>query len=570
MITHITIDNFKKLGRISLPFSQAVVIIGPNNSGKSTIFQALCLWEIGVTHFIAAYKTNQLNKNGAVTLNRQVLTNSPIANVRFLWKDQKVTSNDNGKPQATTLEINIEGEDDGYFWSCKAEFDYYNEESFSCRIVSGLEYMAQCYDKGKGIHFGFLQPMSGISTSEDKLTAGSIKRKLGEGKTAEVLRNICFDILQPELRKSSLTDNEKQWEQLCTIVKQLFGAELQKPELIRATGLIQLEYIENNIRYDVSSGGRGFQQTLLLFAYMFANPNTVLLLDEPDAHLEVIRQREVFQQINKVALEKNTQIIIASHSEVVLNEASQSAKVIALIENQAIELNPDNKKHLLKSLTEIGWEKYFLARAKRHVLFLEGSTDREMLLAFAQKLQHPIEAALQLANIDYTDDNVPSTAIKRYEALKAIFPALKGIALFDKIEKNLQDIKALRVICWQKRELENYFAKPVVLQRYAQRLNAKYPHLTPQQLEEAMTDAIANFTIPAYLKDETNNWWNTAKLSSEWLDLIFPEFYRQLGFSENRYKNNKRDYFELIKLLEPNEIDPEITEKLDILSETIK
>jgi len=50
---------------------------------------------------------------------------------------------------------------------------------------------------------------------------------------------------------------------------------------------------------------------------MYANPNTILLLDEPDAHLEVIRQREAFQLINKLANGMNSQIIIASHSEVV-------------------------------------------------------------------------------------------------------------------------------------------------------------------------------------------------------------------------------------------------------------
>ncbi|WP_428662276.1 ATP-dependent nuclease [Runella sp.] len=570
MITKITINNFKKLGKISFPFAQAVVIIGPNNSGKSTVFQALCLWEIGVTNFIAAHKTKKLNKNGAVTLNRQILTNSPIANARFLWKDQKVAYNENGKQQAIKLEVTIEGDDEEKKWLCKAEFHYYNEESFSCKVVSGLEEVKQLYDNGKGLHFGFLQPMSGISTTEDKLTAGSIGRKLGEGKTAEVLRNICYEILYPETQKFTSSDSEQKWQKLRAAVKLMFGADLQKPELIKATGLIQLDYIENNIRYDISSGGRGFQQTLLLFAYMFANPNTVVLLDEPDAHLEVIRQREVFQQINRVATETSSQIIIASHSEIVLNEASQAAKVIALIENQAIELNPDNKKHLLKSLTEIGWEKYYLARAKHHIIFLEGSTDREMLLTFANKLQHPVESKLRLANIDYTDDNVPNTAVKRYEALKAIFPELKGIALFDKIDKNIKDIKILKIVCWRKRELENYFAKPDILLRHAQLLHTKYQYLPAQKLAKAMTDAISNFTVPAYLNDLKNDWWNTAKLSDDWLDLIFPEFYKRLGFPQNIYKNNKRDYFELIKLLKPDEIDPEIKEKLDILHETIQ
>jgi len=52
MVTQVTINNFKKLEKISFRLSQSVVVIGSNNSGKSTIFQALCMWEIGVTNFI--------------------------------------------------------------------------------------------------------------------------------------------------------------------------------------------------------------------------------------------------------------------------------------------------------------------------------------------------------------------------------------------------------------------------------------------------------------------------------------------------------------------------------------
>ena len=87
MIINVKIKNFKKLETISFPLSQSVVIIGPNNSGKSTIFQALCLWEIGVKNFISAYQRRDLNNKGAVSINRRDLLNSPIADARFLWKN---------------------------------------------------------------------------------------------------------------------------------------------------------------------------------------------------------------------------------------------------------------------------------------------------------------------------------------------------------------------------------------------------------------------------------------------------------------------------------------------------
>jgi ABC-type cobalamin/Fe3+-siderophores transport system ATPase subunit len=572
MLTNIKIENFKKLECISFPLSSSVVVIGPNNSGKSTIFQALSLWEIGVRSFIIAYQKNDLNKNGNATINRQDLLNSPISDARFLWKNRQVSRKKAADNKGTyvPLSIELQGENNGKSWVCKAEFIYYNTESFSCKIKSGLKEMIDLYNEFNGIHFGFLQPMSGISAIEYKFYRGAIDKQLGEGKTAEVLRNICYEVIYPETPRGVAYNPDACWQKLCTIIKSMFGIDLQKPEFIKIDGSIQLRYVENKITYDISLGGRGFLQTLLLFAYMYANPNTVLLLDEPDAHLEVIRQREAFQKINEVAQEANSQIIIASHSEVVLDEAADISNVIALVENQAIPLNISTKSqsigYIRKALTEIGWEKYYLAKIKGHILYLEGSTDLQMLLYFANKLAHKVEPLLRVANVQYTANNVPATAVANYVALKEIFPELKGLALFDKIDKNTANLP-LKVICWQKRELENYFSKPELLVKYTKLLQRKHPKFSSQQLEEKMQTAIKKYTIPAYLEDLNDPWWSNAKLSDEWLDKIFPEFYRQLATPQNFYK---RDYYQLISLMDKKNIPAEIAEKLDAIYDVLK
>jgi predicted ATPase len=369
MITNIKIENFKKLESIAFPLSSSVVIIGPNNSGKSTIFQALCLWEIGVRNYMAAKEQNKLNTNNSVTLNRRDLLNSPIEDARFLWTEKK-TSTSTGGNSNVILAVELDGENEGEKWTCRTEFYYYNTESFSCGITKGLNEITRLFNNDTGIHFGFLQAMSGISTTEDKLTSGAIERRLGEGRTAEVLRNICYEILYPEIPRGKNYNAEKSWNHLKAIIKNMFGISISKPEYIKSTGVIKLEYTENKTVYDISSGGRGFLQSLLLFAYMYAHPNTILLLDEPDAHLEVIRQRAVFQKIHEAAERTNTQIMIASHSEVVLDEAAEASNIIALIENQAIPLNVSTKtqsiKNIKKALTEIGWEKYYLAKVDGH------------------------------------------------------------------------------------------------------------------------------------------------------------------------------------------------------------
>jgi len=565
MITKITVNNFKKLEQISFPLSQSVVLIGPNNSGKTTIFQALCLWEIGVTNYLAAYQKNSLYR-GYVAVNRKDLLNSPISDARSLWTNRQVTRKgpDGGHIK---LSVIIEGNTEGKEWLCEAELTFSNAESMTCRIIRGLKEIKTLYEKGQSVSFGFLQPMSGIVTTEDQYRAGAIDRRLGEGKTAEVLRNICYNVLYPEIARNDSEDNEAKWNKLTAAVKQMFGSQLHKPEYIKATGSIQLEYTENSVRYDISSGGRGFLQTLLLLAYMYSHPQKVLLLDEPDAHLEVIRQREAFQLINRIADEQGIQIIIASHSEVVLQEATDISKVIALVENNAIEINsPQLSKSIRKSLTEMGWESFYLARLRGHVLYLEGSTDLQMLLQFAAKLEHPIESKLRFANVHYTSDNVPGNAINNYSTLKDIFNELKGIALFDNIP-NLQSNPKLKVICWKKREIENYFAKPDLLISWAKLQVVKHPGFSAANMETAMKKAINDLTAPIYLNDYKNSWWDTEKLTDNWLDKIFPQFYQNIGLAQSFYK---RDYYQLIMLMQPAQIDNEIKEKLDLLMTVLK
>ena len=115
--------------------------------------------------------------------------------------------------------------------------------------------------------------------------------------------------------------------------------------------------------------------------------------------------------------------------------------------------------------------------------------------------------------------------------------------------------------------LENYFAQPEILYRHAKLLGVKYPTIGSSKLVETMEQTINDLTVPLYLKDLKNDWWHNAKLSDEWLDVIFPEFYRQIGLPQDFYKRN---YYQLIMLLNPDEIHKEISDKLDAIYEVLK
>ena len=146
-------------------------------------------------------------------------------------------------------------------------------------------------DEAGQVRIAFLPPMSGLAATETRLDQGAVNVRIGEGRTAEVLRNLCFSIHEAE---------PSRWDKLVGHIEGLFGAELDPPRYVAERGEIAMTYRERGARLDLSSSGRGLQQTLLLLAYMYGNPGAVLLLDEPDAHLEILRQRQTYRLLTGV------------------------------------------------------------------------------------------------------------------------------------------------------------------------------------------------------------------------------------------------------------------------------
>lgn len=578
MITRITINNFKKIETVSFELNSPLVLIGPNNSGKTSILQAITLWEAGLKKWASQKATKSLTGNGGkrqgVSINRKDLISLPVPSAKMLWHNlntHSVTRN-NGKPDTkyVFLDIKVEGNEAGKDWIGAFEFYYANEESFYCRPMrkdDGGSDKFEVSPEAFKTRVAYLQPMSGLAASEDRLTPGSIDRKIGEGKTADVIRNIAYQLLHPERAIDAASEREikDRWFSIVTTVKSKFGIEILQPGFNADNGLLDMTYRENGIEYDLSNAGRGFQQTLLLLCFLYSNPGKVILMDEPDAHLEVLRQKEIYNLISDVTRKLGSQLIVASHSEIVLREAaSKEDNIIAILENSAIRLNdPRVIKDFRKSLTDFGWDKYYLARLKKHCIYVEGSTDIDNLEAFAKLLHHPIEGLLFEANADPVEGNIPGEAFARFQAIKLIEPSLIGICLFDRLNRTPSDDDPMPVLQWKKREFENYFTTTDILIRWAT-TNANT--LFTSNYSDMMKACITDLTPPIYINDPTNDWWNDTKLS-DWAEDIFREFSKRTNQPMVLRKSN---FHELIQLLKPEEVNPEIAEKLDALYEVIK
>jgi hypothetical protein len=487
-----------------------------------------------------------------------------VPNAILLWKDLHVR---NVRRDGATLEtqnvrmdIVVEAVTQGKCWKCGLEFDYANEESFYCRPLRLAEgrrpERMSVPEEAAAINLAFLPPMSGLAANETRLDSGAINVRLGEGRTAEVLRNLCYHVV---------ARGANAWPHLFASIERLFGVRLDEPRYVPERGEIEMTYRERtDIRLDLSSAGRGLQQTLLVLAHLAVNPNSVLLIDEPDAHLEILRQRETYQLICNMAQSHGSQVIAASHSEVVLNEAAGRDMVIAFVgPPHRID---DRGSQVLKSLKEIGYDQYYQAEETGWVLYLEGSTDLAILRELADVLGHAARAHLERPFVHFVM-NQPSKARDHFFGLREASGNLRGVAIFDRLESQPPLGTALREAMWRRREIENYFCRKDVLIAWAKDAASQLAGgpLFAQSWAAAMESCIGEIEQALQTLGKGSPWSPDTKVTDDFLEPLFKSFFARLELPNLLLKSN---YHVLARFVTGDQLDPEVSAMLDIVVET--
>ena len=568
MLTKLIIRNFKRFDEVEIELGSPVAFIGPNNSGKTSAMQALALWDIGLKRWNEARSGRSApERRPGVTVNRRDLVAIPVPNARLLWRGlhvrDLVRSEVGQQTQNVRIDVLVEGISEGRLWECGLEFDYANGEAFYCRPLrlpeGGTADRMPVPLEASSVHVAFLPPMSGLAATETRIDSGAINVRVGEGRTAEVLRNLCFRIHENE---------PATWEKLKVNIEQLFGSTLLPPRYVHERGEITMSYRERGMTLDLSSSGRGLQQTMLILAYMYANPGAVLLLDEPDAHLEILRQRQTYQMITQTAAENDSQIIAASHSEVILNEAADKDVVVAFV-------GPPHRidgrsSQVLKALREIGFEHYYQAEQTGWVLYLEGSTDLAILKAFARRLGHGAASlALERPFVHYVGNNA-AAAQSHYHGLREALPHLRGVALFDRSEGRFPETVQMECLVWDRREIENYVCSPATLLAYA-RAGASEDAIGPlfamaeaNDRTVAMGEAITEVEAAMETLGKGSPWSPNSKVSDDFLTPLFRAYFQSLNLPNLM---NKKNFHELADYVPEEDIAPEVLEKLDRIAD---
>jgi hypothetical protein len=310
---------------------------------------------------------------------------------------------------------------------------------------------------------------------------------------------------------------------------------------------------------DIASAGSGFHQVLLLLGFFYARPATVLLLDEPDAHLHVILQKHVYDRLRSLAAQRRSQLLIATHSEVLV-DATSPDRILSFYGPPHVLVSNTERDQVREALKRIHSMDMLLAEESRGVLYVEGESDFNLLRAWARVLDHP--TAEWFEKTPYWHNNQgrnPQEARSHFFAIRAIQPEILGFLLLDGDNRALPDREVagdgLGVGRWRRYEIESYLVHPAALRRFAE----PYGALFANQGERYLSDELPPGVFRAPLDE--HDYFAGVPVSKS----LLPKYFASCAISLP-----KLEYFRVAEQMMAEEIHPEVVAMLDDIGRALR
>ncbi|MDE0447907.1 MAG: AAA family ATPase [Spirochaetaceae bacterium] len=584
LLHYLEIQNFKRFGdseRIEL--DHPAVLIGPNNCGKTTAIQAIALWSQAVRAWHASKGKAPPRQRTSTSLNRLNIVAVPVQRTRYFWHNAAVRTGNTDIPLRITLGVLH----DHRVEPVTMQFRNQGEDLVYCTPDESTLARPELVATAAALNVELLYPMSGLETEEPILQRGRIDVLLGQGQTAQVLRNLCLLVHQ---------GNPDDWKRIAEWMERLFNVTFSDPKET-SRGSIDLFYRQDSVRepLDIAVAGRGLQQMLLLFAYLYSHRRSVILIDEPDAHLEILRQKQVYVLLRELAAENESQVILVTHSEVILDEALDH-NLTLLLAGRADDVAA--KASIRNALKHYGAEHYIRARERGYVLYVEGGTDIEILRALANRIGHAAASGWdERINSFYVADNYPDTSLdsdlarveggfgvtpqRHFHALRGMVPGLIGLAILDNDGRARQDSTegGLTIRYWQRYECENYVVTPETLAAFARDYYRETPlfggfqteieeTLDAAILERVFSDREQDFALWQAADDATRRLLWEARTERLKLSSFAEEFFRRLAQRlGHAMLLRKGELHRLVEFLPVERIPEEVAGKLDLVAD---
>jgi len=569
MIDLVRLVRFKRFVDHTFDVSgQYVLLAGPNNSGKTTLLHALSAWYLALTRWLAERGRTGGKKRISIVLDE--FTALPLREMNLLWLNRhtaiRTPSQKQPKPAPIYIQV-VRKLGAKVSESLTMELMYANEKLLYVRPVKSpddptpIEVLP---DSLLDLQVVLVPAFSGIGTQEPKHSSGMQSKLVGEGKPGEIVRNLLLEIWE----NSSKSKDNPPWKSLQADLSRLSQCDLIPPEFSATKPYIISEYrpkVQANDprtkapRLDVANAGSGFHQVLLLLAFFYAKTAAVLLLDEPDAHLHFLLQREIFDHLRSLAMSRGSQLIVGTHAEVLLDDA-EPQRIISFVSNAPSRLATEgDRMRLQDAMQTLTALDFVTADQVRAVLYTEDESDYKILREWAERLDHPAKTFLDFPyRVPLRGRGNLNEARRHFSCLRMVHPQIRGLCILDRNDQPLvSDTEAasgLRLMQWKRYEIENYLLNPASLKRFVR------GETSQSTVDEQIIDNEFKRNFPPtidFLSDLPAI--RDLKASDFLVDIL----------SGTSRAIPKKDLFMIAKVMEPSEIHTDVRNVLDAIASII-
>ncbi len=307
-ITRIQLERFKQIKNATIDLSPINILVGGNNSGKSSVLEGL--------HFsvVASVATRLADTK---TFTQDSLLFCPTKEFVNLRHGSPYKNQSN----FGYLRVYAIDEDDELACIIKI-YRGRNEGNVGCE-VSGSVKLRQLVSNNQRPFSVYVPGLSGIPQIEECRTESIIRRGVASGEANLYLRNVLLLI----------KDSDKLPE-LISAVKVVFPSFDLSVEFNPKTDMHISVAVSLTGAYGRKTPlelvGTGVQQALQIFSYAVLFQPYLLLLDEPDSHLHPDNQGLLSKALLSIASTTDTKVIISTHSRHLVDALYDESNIVWL------------------------------------------------------------------------------------------------------------------------------------------------------------------------------------------------------------------------------------------------
>jgi hypothetical protein len=449
-ITSVRFSRFKAFRDFSLALDRINILVGPNNSGKSTIIGAFRILAEAIRKARAKSPTLVYGPHGETRGYSVNLTNVPIAteNISHNYEEDR--------PAIVSFRM-----------STGDSLLLFFPERGACNLI--------CESSGKPINspaafrerfcpeIGFVPILGPVEHEEQLFQKEAARDALLSHRASRNFRNIWHHY--PESFSEFRKLVQYTWP----------GMDIKEPEIdsTHEKPLLRMFCPEERIDREIFWAGFGFQVWCQMLTFVVANKNSSLfVIDEPDIYLHSDLQRQLLTILRSLGPD----ILIATHSTEIISEADPN-EILVVSKRARSAKRVRDPAQLSSIFSTLGSNlNPFLtqvARTKR-VVFVEGK-DFQILSRFASKLNLRTVATRSDFAVVPTEGFNPSKAKAFKEGVEATLDSTIAAAIiFDRDYRSDKEVeeetRELLTFCQyahihSRKELENFVLVPGAIRR---------------------------------------------------------------------------------------------------------